>query len=103
MNFSVKGSLFPKQQFMSILGVLRVTGVTAQRIHFWTFGFILSSRGHANDVPFLRELCSMSYRFRVINPRSLSTPYSNRSIYTFWAKRVQTTVRKSGLAVEIRL
>jgi len=65
--FPVKGSLFPKQRFLSILGALRVTGVTAQHM-FWTF--ILSSRPevHAKDVPFQVSFVRCPTIFGLLTP-----------------------------------
>jgi len=66
--YSVKESLFRKTAHFVDFRRPPCHGVTAHGRRFWAFGYILSSKGHAKDVPFFGELCSVSYHFRVINP-----------------------------------
>jgi len=51
---------------------------------FLTFGFILSNRELAKDVPLLGELWSMSYSFRVVE--FYQNPIAVHSEYAFWNK-----------------
>lgn len=60
---------------------------------------------YAKDVPFIDELCSVSCRFRVINPGGPGgSSKSHRQTIgntRFRQNNWQTTVRRSGLPVEI--
>ena len=65
VNVSVKEIQQIKVDFACPYIVLRVFG----KKHFCTMGFILSSRGHAKEVPFLGDLFSASSFELLITPK----------------------------------